>query len=358
MRRVLFWTIFLCSILGASASAQYSQKGYLYVSVAPAGSCTSTAPLEIFIPTGVLYTCQNGSWGALGGSGGSGTVTSVTFTGDGVIDSATPSTAVTTSGTVTATVNSVAGHKFIGNNGSGSAALAAVSVGTSDTTPNQYAADTGAVNAYVVTLSPAMTALTVGVDGCFKATNVNTTTNPTVAFNGLTATTIVKFNGGTLKAGDIGTVEPSCVIFDGTNFDLLNPQSTTGSGALVLANAPTFPAAISAVTYTTGTNCAVNGSGASPEAIACGAASAGAFSVAVAGAAGTAVISTTAVTANSEITVTQVSSENTRLTVTCNTTVLALAAPIVSAKSAGASFTITVPTFITNPVCFNYVITN
>ena len=34
----------------------------------------------------------------------SGSVTSVTFTGDGIIDSSTPSSAVTTSGTVTATV--------------------------------------------------------------------------------------------------------------------------------------------------------------------------------------------------------------------------------------------------------------
>lgn len=41
---------------------------------------------------------------ASSGSAGSGTVTSVTYTGDGVLQSSTPSTAVTTTGTVTATL--------------------------------------------------------------------------------------------------------------------------------------------------------------------------------------------------------------------------------------------------------------
>lgn len=45
----------------------------------------------------------------------SGTVTSVTFTGDGVVMSATPSAAVTTSGTVTAALATAAAHKVLGN---------------------------------------------------------------------------------------------------------------------------------------------------------------------------------------------------------------------------------------------------
>lgn len=65
----------------------------------------------------------NGSTVALGsGGGGSGTVTSVTFTGDGIVDSATPSTAVTTSGTVTATVINQAINTVLAGPATGSTA--------------------------------------------------------------------------------------------------------------------------------------------------------------------------------------------------------------------------------------------
>jgi hypothetical protein len=114
-------------------------------------------------------------------------------------------------------------------------------LGTSLITPQLYAVDTGAVNAYVVTLSPAMTALTTGVIGCFKTANANTTAAPTVNFNGLGAITIVKGGGGTsLANGDIGTTSPVCMQYDGSHFYLLNPQAFTGSGKQVLSNGPAF----------------------------------------------------------------------------------------------------------------------
>lgn len=52
--------------------------------------------------------------------GGTGTVTSVTFTGDGTVLSSTPSSAVTTSGTVTATLATVAKNTFLAGPTSGS----------------------------------------------------------------------------------------------------------------------------------------------------------------------------------------------------------------------------------------------
>src|ERR1019366_3666241 len=44
---------------------------------------------------------------------GTGTVTSVTFTGDGTVLSSTPSSAVTSSGTVTGTLKTVANNLFL-----------------------------------------------------------------------------------------------------------------------------------------------------------------------------------------------------------------------------------------------------
>ena len=91
---------------------------------------------------------------------------------------------------------------------------------------------------------------------------------------------------------------------------------------------------------------------------ACGSASAGSI---VIDAADTAtVVSTSAVTANSQIFLTNDSSLGTRLSVTCNTqSSLTLGTPRVTARSAGVSFTITIevgPT--TNPMCVSYFIMN
>lgn len=157
--------------------------------------------------------------------------------------------AVTTNGGLTTAFLSVAANKWIGNNTNASAVAAASSIGTSDVSPNQYVADSGAVNVYVATLSPAMTAYSTGVMGCFKASASNTTATPTINFNGLGAKTIVKFNNGALSNGDIGTVEPSCVIYDGANFLLLNPQLTSGSGGLARLSNPTFAGLGNSGTY-------------------------------------------------------------------------------------------------------------
>ena len=68
----------------------------------------------------------DGSWaapsGGGGGGSGSGTVTSVTFTGDGIFLSNTPSAAVTSSGTVAASVKSQSANQFLAGPTTGSAA--------------------------------------------------------------------------------------------------------------------------------------------------------------------------------------------------------------------------------------------
>ncbi len=106
---------------------------------------------------------------------------------------------------------------------------------------------------------------------------------------------------------------------------------------------------LNGATYTTTTNCAD-----SAGAAACGSAAAG--SVVIDAGATTVVVSTTAVTANSQIFVQYDSSLGTRLSVTCNTTP---ALPAVTARTAVTSFTITVPAApVTNPACYSYYIVN
>jgi hypothetical protein len=68
-------------------------------------------------------------------------------------------------------------------------------------------------------------------------------------------------------------------------------------------------------------------------------------------------VSTTAVTANSQIFVQEDSSLGTKLSVTCNTTTGR--DYTVSARTAGTSFTITASAApVTNPACLSYFIVN
>jgi len=105
-------------------------------------------------------------------------------------------------------------------------------------------------------------------------------------------------------------------------------------------------------------DCAAVGTAANPSIVSCGAFPVGVFSCDVAASGGTCQVNDTQVTANSEILVTENSSEGTRLGVTCNTAPSVVPAITLASKSAGASFIINAPTFITNPACFDYVIIN
>ena len=103
----------------------------------------------------------------------------------------------------------------------------------------------------------------------------------------------------------------------------------------------------------TTTNCS---SSASPAV--CAAAPAGSFVIAASTT--SVVVDTTAVTANSQILVTEDSSLGTKLSATCNTgDTIAADAPKVTARTAGTSFTVTVTgTISTNPACYSYLIIN
>lgn len=92
-----------------------------------------------------------------------------------------------------------------------------------------YAAGGGSANAQTVTLVPAVGSLTNGLKVCWKPIAANSTTTPTLAVNGLTAKTIVKVGGAALVSNDLTTTAVACAIYDGTNFELQNPQ-TVNSG--------------------------------------------------------------------------------------------------------------------------------
>ena len=179
----------------------------------------------------------DGTWAAPSGSG---TVTSVTFTGDGVVDSSTPSTAVTTTGTVLATIKTQTANTVLAGPGSGSAAAPTFRLlGAQDYSPQTYAAGIVGVNAQTATYTPALTSLVQGLSVCWLP-EANNTAAATFSPNGLTATAIRKFGTTVLAANDLSTAALACAVYDGTYWELQNPQTTTGTGAFVLATSPTL----------------------------------------------------------------------------------------------------------------------
>jgi len=133
---------------------------------------------------------------------------------------------------------------------------------------------------------------------------------------------------------------------------------STCATVLCITGTATVSSQVTAATFGTATNCAAVGTGANPSLVACAAAASGSFSCATAATGGTCVVSTTAVTANSVILITEDDSLGTKLSVTCNTGTTVLPVHMIAARSAGVSFTINLGTVTTNPACFNYLIVN
>lgn len=84
-----------------------------------------------------------------------------------------------------------------------------------------YSEDTGAADAYVATLSPAIAAYTEGLTVILDVANANTGAS-TLAVNGLAAQTIQTPQGGALVAGDMVAGRRVWLVYTGTVFQLVN----------------------------------------------------------------------------------------------------------------------------------------
>ena len=160
----------------------------------------------------------------------------------------------------------------------------------------------------------------------------------------------------------IATGTAPLVVASTTNVVNLNASSLSGAtfaapGAIggVTPAAGTFTTlvgntSVSSALYGSATNCS---SSAAPAV--CAAAAAGSVVIAAAGT--TVTVNTTAVTANSQILITEDSSLGTKLGVTCNTVIGRNAS--VTARTAATSFVISVDVApVTNPMCLSYWIIN
>lgn len=191
--------------------------------------------------THMTYTVQT-SWGTYGpydiapgssSGGGSGTVTSVSA---GNL-SALFSTSVANPGTTPAlsfTPTNFAAHTFYGNNGGTTASPSGSLIGASDWSVNSFVAGGGSAQLQTVTLTPAPPALVAGLEVRWLPVAANTATAPTLDVNGLGAKAITKLGTTGLVAGDLTTTAVADAIYDGTRWQLQNPQTFTGAGVTAI----------------------------------------------------------------------------------------------------------------------------
>lgn len=96
-----------------------------------------------------------------------------------------------------------------------------------DLSAANYVAGGGTAQAQTATYSPAVAALANGLYLCWLPLAANSVAAPTFAPNGLTAKPITKFGATALVANDIKTTAIACAVYDGTEWQLQNPQVTT-----------------------------------------------------------------------------------------------------------------------------------
>lgn len=112
----------------------------------------------------------------------------------------------------------------------------------SDLASLTYVADSGTTNAYAAVLPYPISSYTAGLTVTINPGSTNTSTTPTLSVSGLSAITIVKPVSGSLvalTASDIVSGTLAAFKYDGTHFQLQNPQTTAAAGvSSVNATAP------------------------------------------------------------------------------------------------------------------------
>lgn len=119
-----------------------------------------------------------------------------------------------------------------------------------------YVVGGGTAQAQTAILPDAATSLTAGLYLRWLPAAANTAAGPTLAVNGLTATAITKCGTIALVAGDLSTTAVAIAIYDGTQFQLQNPQvigcGPTATGPLASGNSGINVTRVSGSDFTTG----------------------------------------------------------------------------------------------------------
>lgn len=129
-----------------------------------------------------------------------------------------------------------------------------------------YADDSGSANAYVVTLSPAPTAIVEGSVVAFKAANANTGAS-TLNVNGNGAVAIKKNGSTALASGDIHSGQIILAMFDGTNWQIVGGSG--GGTSITLETNGTLNGSQTLLNQVAGSNMTITDDGSGDVTFAC-----------------------------------------------------------------------------------------
>lgn len=248
-------------------SRAHAQLNPLQSHGAPTGACTGSLT-DVDVDTGNFYTCKPPNWGLAGGGSGSGipygtgggTAQAQTVTTTPNITSLTTGTFVTwlpiaantaaaptlAAGTTAATAITKCGTVALVPGDLLSTVWAVAQYDGTEwvlQNPVQFGCSEGGLpttggtaNAPTLTVAPAITAYSAGM--VFNFTNGAANTGATtIAVSGLAAKSITKCGTTALVANDLTVAATAVILYDGTEFQLLNPQAT---GCGVTPSAATY----------------------------------------------------------------------------------------------------------------------
>jgi hypothetical protein len=125
------------------------------------------------------------------------------------------------------------------SDGAGYYRLGYVQNGVSEIGPWLKTVDTGTVNVYQTTFRNGMDfGLSQGSMIFLQVLSANTSTTPTLNVNGLGAKKILRYGNQALAVGDLNPNAYALLIYDGTFWELLNPQTINGTVTAVTATGP------------------------------------------------------------------------------------------------------------------------
>lgn len=116
-----------------------------------------------------------------------------------------------------------------------------------------YELDTGTANSYVITPSPAITSYTAGLAYAVKIANTNTGAS-TLNVNGLGAQSILYVDGSPLDANAMPNGAVVLLVYDGSNFYLVNIAPTTSTAGISALTGDVAASGSGSVTATIQTN--------------------------------------------------------------------------------------------------------
>ena len=222
MKKLLLFAVLVCLSVTRTGAQEPVNNQVVYVSSAPSGSCAAAAPIQVLSTNGVVYTCNNGTWG-IDSSGAASQALSYTSAGTLPSSSTTGlfsygTLNFTDSGQIEAYQASTNGYiqNVIENTNAGTSASADFIVGNSSTTATTFYGDFG-----------------------MNGTNFSGTGNLT----GLASETYLYGTSGDLGLGTL-TANNIHVVTDNSTADAITVTSTgaTTAGTVTVGAMPVFSA--------------------------------------------------------------------------------------------------------------------